>query len=311
MAKALISGCNGFVGPHLAAELTAHGRTVYGFDRAPRTSVPGLTYTSLDMQDCEAVTRFVTEVKPDEAYHCAGISSPPQADASPCNAISTNIMGTVFLLDAVRSVSPRAKVLLVGSAKEYGECDFPQVTEQQPSNPDDVYGVSKYAAELIGAQYFKQYRIDVRFTRSYNHSGPGQSPFFVCSDWSKQVAEICQGKREPQIEVGALDTAIDFCDVRDVVKAYRLILEKGRPGEVYNVCSSKAIALKDILDYLVKKAGRTVRVVVNPDKIPKNNKPAAIKSGSYAKLEQETGWKPSIDIFKTLDDLYAYWLKKI
>jgi GDP-4-dehydro-6-deoxy-D-mannose reductase len=311
MIKALISGCHGVVGPHRAAELVAHGRTIYGFDRAPRTAVSGITYASLDMLDCQAMQRFIGEVKPDEVYHCAGISSPPQADASPCNALSINIMGTAFLLDAVRHAGSPVKMLLVGSAKEYGECDCPDVTEQQPANPDDFYGVSKYAAELIGVQYYKRFHLDVRFTRSYNHTGPGQSPLFVCSDWAKQVAEICKGKRQAQIEVGELEAAIDLCDVRDVVQAYRLILEKGGAGETYNVSSGNAVALKDILHYLVKKAPRPVKVVVNPDKIPKNKKSPAIKSGSYAKLQQETGWKPTIDIFKTLDDLYAYWLEQL
>ncbi|MDD5675020.1 MAG: GDP-mannose 4,6-dehydratase [Chitinivibrionales bacterium] len=306
MTIALISGINGFVGRHLAAELMAHGRTVAGFDRASQCAVAGTTCQSLDMQDSAALARFVAQAAPDEIYHCAGSSSPPQVDASPRDALAVNILGSVNLLEAMRAQAPKSKLLLVGSMKEYGDASCGLISEEQALNPIGFYGVFKCAVELIGKQYARQYDLDIRFARSFNHTGPGQSPQFVCSDWCRQIALIVAGKLPPRISVGALDAAIDFADVRDVACAYRQIMEKGRAGEAYNVCSGKTVALQEILQYLIKKSNLSIEVFADAGKLRKTKTPAQL-AGDYAKIKRDTGWSPTIDIFKTLDDLYDYW----
>ena len=176
--------------------------------------------------------------------------------------------------------------------------------------PDDFYGISKYTAEMIGGQFINRYNLDIRFTRSFNHTGPGQSPAFVCSDWARQVAQISAGKQPPEIHVGAIDSAIDFTDVRDVVRAYRMIMEKGEKGQAYNVCSGKPKSLEEILQYLLKKAALPIRIVSDPDKVRKTNTSLGT-AGSFLKLQRQTGWEPAIDLYASLDDLYNDWVAQI
>jgi GDP-4-dehydro-6-deoxy-D-mannose reductase len=225
-------------------------------------------------------------------------------------ALEINITGSVSVLDAAKRYCPSAKLLMIGSSKEYDITAEGPVAEDITPDPTDFYGISKYAAELIGLQYFRQYGLDIRFTRSFNHTGPGQSHLFVCSDWARQVALAEQGRGPAEVRVGDCDVEIDFSDVRDVVRAYYLIMEKGRPGQVYNVCSGATQRLSGVLDYLVKKSTKTIRVITEEKKLRKV-KVSRTLAGAHAKLCRETGWKPEIPFEKTLDDLFEYWMRNI
>jgi GDP-4-dehydro-6-deoxy-D-mannose reductase len=165
-------------------------------------------------------------------------------------------------------------------------------------------------AELAGVQYVQQYGLDVRFTRSFNHTGPGQPPRFVCSDWAKQVAEIALKKSSPHISVGDLSPTIDFTDVRDVVRAYAAILEHGKKGEVYNVSSGRGIALETILSHLLKKCATPIAVDRDASKI-RANKTSIKITGDHSKLTRDTGWNPAIPIEQTLDDIYRDWMGRL
>lgn len=304
----LITGINGFVGKWLADCLQEVNVTVHGVDLQNGTDIPGVQYRKINITDSAKLVDLIAGLKPASLFHLAGISYLPEADSSPRRVIDTNISGTLALLDAVRNGSPGTKLLLVGSSKEYGHAaDHENVTEETVPRPDSFYGISKYTGELAGREYHRQFGIDVRCSRSFNHTGPGQPPRFVCSDWARQTANIALGRSEPLVKVGNLDELIDFCDVRDVVKAYRAIIDKGYPGEVYNVCSGRGTPLSRVLDYLTNKCPGPVTVEQATDRKLKY-RPTGKLTGSYGRLQAHTGWAPSIPLEKTLDDLYDYWL---
>jgi GDP-4-dehydro-6-deoxy-D-mannose reductase len=305
--KAFITGCTGFVGRHLAEHLISQGWSVYGLDRWSSFDFAQVTYFEGDILDTATLQEMFASVKPQTIFHLAAISFLPDADFSPRHALDINIMGSASVLDAARQACATSRVLLVGSSKQYGDKIVTSaITEEQPCNPTNFYGVSKYMAEIVGLQYVRQYGLDVRFTRSFNHTGPGQTPQFVCSDWAKQVATITLKKAAPHIQVGDLSPTIDFTDVRDVVRAYAAILENGRKGETYNVCSNKGVALDSILSYLIKKCGTPIAVEHDPSRI-RTHKTSVKITGDHSKLTRDTGWNPSIPIEKTLDDLFHYW----
>jgi GDP-4-dehydro-6-deoxy-D-mannose reductase len=307
---ALITGACGFVAKYLAEHLRDDGCRVIGIDQWGSCPV-GLEYHQVDIQNVSALSALLGSHGISRVYHLAAVSYLPDADATPRRALETNIMGTVSLLDAVRAAASSARVLLVGSSKEYGsQVESDSLAETCPPGPSDFYGISKYAGEMIGAQYARQFAMDIRFTRSFNHTGPGQSPRFVCSEWAKQVAAIHLGISAPALRVGDLGNEIDFLDVRDVVSAYRSIIEKGQAGEVYNVCSGRAVSLEYVLDHLLRKASIPIEVVRTEAKL-RAHKASPRLAGDNRKLRDTTGWSPQLPIEKTLDDLFDYWLDNL
>jgi GDP-4-dehydro-6-deoxy-D-mannose reductase len=310
MTTALITGINGFAGRHLAALLEGHGRKVAGIGIEQTCFMPDMPYEMVDITDSDSVAEALNRLRPQEIYHCAGVSFPAEADRTPRPALEINITGTVSVIDAMKRFSPKARLLVVGSSKEYDINAEGLVSEDVTPNPTNFYGISKYATELIGQQYCRQYGLDIRFTRSFNHTGPGQSYLFVCSDWARQVAMAETGRGPSEIHVGDCDVEIDFSDVRDVAAAYFLILEKGRAGQVYNVCSGRTRKLSGILEYLVGKSKKPVRIIKEEKKL-REVKTYRKLAGDNSKLRRETGWAPAYEFEKTLDDLFDCWMKEI
>lgn len=308
---ALITGCNGFVGAWLIKLLHAKGFTVHGIDIQPKPSSPDISYHPINLLDSAAVSRLVTDLVPGMIFNLAAVSFLPDTARSPRKSIECNLSGAMVLLDAVKNCSPSSRLLLVGSSKEYGgSICSDNVGEDVTPQPADFYGISKYACELTGLQYARQFGIDVRCVRSFNHTGPGQSQRFVCSDWARQAAAIALGEAEPVITVGDIDLTIDFSDVRDVVEAYLLVLEKGACGEVYNVCSGSGVELSWILGYLADKSSGPVTVKHLNDK-KRANKSSVRLIGNHDKLTLHTGWKPAITLEQTLDELFEWWLRSL
>ncbi|KMQ51987.1 GDP-mannose 4,6-dehydratase [Chitinispirillum alkaliphilum] len=270
-----------------------------------------INYRKLSLPGNYELDDFLKSTNPLHIYHLAAVSYIPDADLSPYNAIEINLMGTVSVLEAALRTCPESQILVVGSSKEYGEADSAtkKITENTNLNPQSFYGITKFTSELIAKQYGRQFGLDVRFTRSFNHTGPGQSPKFVCSDWAKQVADIDRGLTAPRVEVGDLEHSIDFCDVRDVVKAYHLILKHGKRGDVYNVCSGRTVPLTEILDYLIRKSGKKIEIIKSDFRIRPGKRKLGI-AGDNEKLVSQTGWNPQIGIDKTLDDLYECWFNR-
>lgn len=306
--RALITGITGFVGKWLSEYLISTDYEVYGVDRLNQCSYKGVEYQQLDILNSSLLGNFIQKIQPNIIFHLAAISFLPEADLSPAKALEINIMGTVSILDAVNQNCPAAKILLIGSSKEYSDgINSERITETTPPFPTNFYGISKYAAELIGLQYQRHYGLDIRCTRSFNHTGPAQSPRFVCSDWAKQVASIELGLTEAIISVGNLDSVIDFTDARDVVRAYTFILEKGCKGKVYNVCSGRGISLQWILNFLISKSTKTISINSDSTKL-RSHKTNTILLGDNSQLITDTGWQTTIPFEQTLSDLYDYWM---
>ncbi|HUI91565.1 MAG TPA: GDP-mannose 4,6-dehydratase [Chitinivibrionales bacterium] len=310
MTTALITGINGFAGKHLHALLHKKGRRVAGLDVKQTCDLDNVAYEMVDITDSDSVAQAFKRLSPDEIYHLAGVSFPAEADRTPRSALDINITGTISVIDAMKRFCPKGRLLVVGSAKEYDINAEGPVTEDIVPNPTNFYGISKYATELIGLQYCRQYGLDIRFTRSFNHTGPGQSYLFVCSDWARQVALAESGLGPCEVRVGDCNVEIDFSDVRDVVSAYRLIMEKGKKTRIYNVCSGKTRKLPDILDYLKKKSSKRIAVVCEKKKLGEVKTYRRL-AGDNGRLRAETGWEPAIPFEKTLDDLYEYWLQEL
>jgi GDP-4-dehydro-6-deoxy-D-mannose reductase len=310
MTIALITGINGFVGHHLATLLAEQGRHVAGIGVEQTCPIPDAQYEMIDITDSNGVARAFERLHPQEIYHLAGVSFPVEMDRTPRSALEINITGSVSVLDAMRRYCPSAKLLMIGSSKEYDITAKGPVTEDITPAPANFYGISKYAGELIGLQYCRRYGLDIRFTRSFNHTGPGQSHLFVCSDWARQIA-MAECERGPaEVRVGDSGEEIDFSDVRDVARAYFLIMEKGIPGQVYNVCSGTTQKLLDVLDYLVRKSTKKIQVITEEKKLRKGKK-HRIFAGDNTKLCRETGWAPEVPFEKTLDDLFDYWVRNL
>jgi GDP-4-dehydro-6-deoxy-D-mannose reductase len=306
MITSLITGINGFAGRHLATLLLEKGRSVAGLGIEATCSLDNIPYEVVDITDSDSVAQAFARLAPQEIYHLAGVSFPAEADRTPRSALAINITGTISVIDAMKRYCAQGKLLVVGSAKEYDINAEGLISEESLPNPSNFYGISKYATELIGQQYCRQYGLEILFTRSFNHTGPGQSQLFVCSDWARQIARAEKGDIPQEIHVGDLNVEIDFSDVRDVVNAYWLIMEKGRRSQVYNVCSGVTRPLSEILALLVKKSQVHLSVVAE-DKRLREVKTYRRLAGDKRKLRADTGWEPKIPFEKTLDDLLRYW----
>jgi GDP-4-dehydro-6-deoxy-D-mannose reductase len=300
----------GFAGSHLTDQCVAEGWEVHGTCveaemRVPRR--PGLTPHVADLRDAVAVRRVVAEVQPDRVYHLAAQASVATAWADPAKTLTDNLVMALRVLDAVRLEAAEARVLTIGSSEEYGVVDpaaFP-IVERQPLRPVDPYGVSKVACEMLACQHVYAYGMHVVCARPFNHIGPRQRRGFVLPDFAAQIAAIEREEVPPVLNVGNLNAARDFTDVRDVVRGYRLMLEQGEPGAVFNVCSGRAVRIGDMLDTLVGACAVKVRVQLDPALTRPIDRPPSI--GSYAALQAATGWSPAIPTTQSVLDTLEYW----
>lgn len=316
--KVLITGITGFVGSHLAEALIASGRfEVYGTVRwrSKRDNVAHLA-DSVKLVECElrdpnSVARMIDEVRPDWVFHLAAHSFVPSSWNAPADTLQNNIIGQVNLLEAIRRSGIECRIQIAGSSEEYGlvyEDELP-ISEDNPLRPLSPYAVSKVAQDMMGYQYFKSYGLDIVRTRAFNHTGPRRGEVFVTSNFAKQIAEIEAGRRKPMLEVGNLAARRDFTDVRDVVKAYILVLEMGEPGEVYQVCSGKAYSIYQVVEMLLALSSKEINVIQAPARMRPSDVPVLL--GTYEKLARATGWHPEIPFEKTLEDLLSYWRERV
>lgn len=302
--RILVTGSNGFVGRHLARELAGHGHEVVGFDLAAAATTGSVAeHVSGDIQDKPAVRTAVASLKPDGCVHLGGISFVPAAVRDPSTLFAVNVLGTVNLLEALRTASPGTRVLVVSSANVYGETASPApITEQTPLAPGTLYAISKAAADLTTLQYAGLHRLHAMTARPTNHIGPGQSGQFVIPALAQQVKAVARDEAPPVIKVGNLDSVRDFSDVRDVVRAYRLLIEQGRAGQAYNISSGARVRIGSVLDDLCAMAGVKPEIVVDPAKFRPTDESPRLDT---AKLRTDTGWQPEIALKTTLRDVAA------
>ncbi len=312
--RALITGIAGFAGSHLAELLLLEeGLEISGsvFPGEPIRNIESilsrLKIENCDIRDAGAVDALVKRARPDEIYHLAAIAFVPESIDDPRATFETNLFGTMNVLEAAKKYAAEARVLFVGSADEYGlvrEEDLP-IGERLPLRPLNPYSVSKASAGMLVHQYAVSGSLDIVHVRPFNHTGPRQSPRFVCSDFAHQVVEIERGVRAPEMLVGSLRPRRDFSDVRDVARAYRDILRLGESGEVYNICSGRSVAIGEIVDMLVSTSDCEIAVVERSDRL-RGTEVDEVR-GDFGKIEKAVGWRPSIPLEKTLKDMIEYW----
>jgi GDP-4-dehydro-6-deoxy-D-mannose reductase len=316
--RVLITGITGFVGSHLAEYALAAGAEVIGTVRA-RSRLDHieafrrrLHLVESDLRDASSVRSLVRDMRPDWIFHLAAQSYVPASFNAPSECVQTNIACQMNLLEALRMEALGPRFLAVGSSEEYGlveEHETP-IVETHPLRPLSPYAVSKVAQDMLGYQYWRSYGIPIIRTRAFNHSGPRRGEVFATSNFARQVAEIEAGTRPPVIEVGNLDARRDFSDVRDIVRGYWSLLDRGQAGEVYNLCSGQAWAIGDVLQFLVA-ASKTSDVTIRPraDRMRPSDVPLLV--GDAGKILRTTGWKTEIRFEDTLRDLLDYWRQRV
>lgn len=305
MRRILITGITGFVGRYLHTLFKEDNKIVYGIDRKKSNKK---NIFSCDIRDKKILFEIINKIKPDTVFHLAAQSSVKKSWENPELTRQINVFGTKNLLDSIFEAGLDTRILIVSSGDIYGAVKEVPTTETTSPNPNNPYSKSKREVEKISLQYFKNFKLDVMISRTFSHTGPGQTPAFVCSGFAKQIAEIEKGKSK-SIKVGNLDARRDFTDVRDIIRAYVLAIEKCKPGEIYNICSSKAVSIKYILDTLIKFSDAKIYVEKDLGRLRPEDVPVVL--GGNTKFVKETGWEPKIPIENTLKDLLNYWRAKV
>jgi GDP-4-dehydro-6-deoxy-D-mannose reductase len=298
--RALITGATGFVGRHLADHLAACGDEVMGTDLRASASTIGL-----DVTDGLAVDGVLDSTRPEVVFHLAGWSDVGSSWRNPLSAFRANAEGTLNVLEAAHAHGVQ-RVLVVSSADVYGivaGADLP-ITEDHPLRPVSPYAASKVAADFLAVQAHLGRGLDTVRARAFNHLGPGQGANFVASALAARIAEN-ERNGTAEVPVGNLDAQRDFTDVRDVVRAYRLLVEHAAAGEAYNICSGRAVAVQELAELLLAQATTPMRLVADPDRYRPVDVPVVL--GDESRLRQATGWQPTIPLEQTLADLLAWW----
>ena len=311
--RALVIGGGGFVGPYLVRHL--HNDLGYEVSvtktEKEQLQLPEAKIYDCDILDKAQITKVLEMVRPDYIFHLAAQSSVSVSWKNPALTIDVNIKGGINVLDAIRELDYKPRTLLIGSGEEYGhirqeDCPIKEDTVLRPGN---IYAATKSCQNMLGSIYASAYDMDVVMVRAFNHIGPNQTPVFVVADFCKQVAEIEKGIKEPVMYVGNLSAKRDFTDVRDVVKAYALLVKEGVRGETYNVGTGHALAIQKILDKIISLSTSKIEVQVDPDKLRPVDVP--IIEPDISKINKCTGWEPKISLEQTLKETLEYWRKQL
>jgi GDP-4-dehydro-6-deoxy-D-mannose reductase len=341
--KVLITGITGFAGSYLGEYLLARGDVeVYGSCRwrsrldnlselrsqgklnilvEERITGPGelnrlakagqVNLLQCELADSYSVRKLISSVQPERIFHLAAQSFVLSSWNAPVETFQTNVIGQVNLFEAVREAGLDPMIHIAGSSEEYGlvhpnEVPMKETNALRPLSP---YAVSKVAQELLAWQYFKSYGLKTVVTRGFNHTGPRRGQVFSTSSFAKQIAEIEKGKREPVVQVGDISSKRDWTDVRDMVRAYWLALEKGEPGQVYNVGSGTTRTIQEMLDILLSLSTAKVTVVQDPGRLRPSD--VTILWADVTKFRNQTGWAPQIPFEQTMKDLLNYWRDRV
>ena len=309
MKRALIIGAAGFVGSYLIDHIQKHCVWSIVVTKMPQETMTwqGIDICDLDILNPAAIVRLLKEKRPDYIFHLAAQSSVAVSWKNPGLTVDVNIKGSLNVLDAVRKLDYKPRVLLIGSGEEYGHVRQDEVPVQEGNvlRPGNIYAATKACQNMLGSIYAQAYGMDVLMVRAFNHVGPNQSPIFVVADFCRQAAQIELGLKEPVIKVGNLSARRDFSDVRDVVRAYVGLMENGKAGETYNVGSGNAVEIRGILDKILRLAKKDIRVEVEPSRMRPVDVP--VIEADISKHQACTGWRTEIPLEKTIEDTLNYW----
>lgn len=314
--RILITGFSGFVSKHFLALLNEKepGSTVLGidkkspdfeFDLFPAISI---SFENIDLLDRITTDKILDKFQPEYVLHLASVSSVAQSWHTPVESFVNNTNIFLNLVEQLRIKNNKCRILSVGSSEEFGEVTEAELplTEEHPLKPLSPYAVARVSQEMLSKIYADGFSLDIIMTRSFNHIGPGQKEIFVISSFAKQLVQLAKKKETDNIlTTGNLTVIRDFVDVRDVVRAYYLLLKNGKSGEVYNICSGNGIILKEIVSKMSELLNLSVETKVNPSLVRPNENKKVI--GSYQKIKRELGWEPEIPIEKSLKDIINYW----
>ena len=317
--RVLITGITGFAGSHLAEYILANhpDAEVFGIVRW-RSRMDNIVpirdkvrLIEADIKDQVSLRAALAESKPDRIFHLAAQSFVPTSWTCPAETFAINAIGEINLFEAIRALDLKPRIQIAGSSEEYGQVfsDEIPMKETNPLRPLSPYAVSKVAQDLLAFQYYKSYGLRTVRTRGFNHTGPRRGDVFVTSSFAKQIAEIEKKKRPPVIYVGNLEAKRDFTDVRDMVRAYWLALERGVEGEVYNIGRGQAFAMKEVLDLLMSLSRARMEVQVDPARLRPSDVPVLLADSS--KFMGLTGWRPMIPFKQTILDLLNYWRERV
>lgn len=313
--RVLITGAGGFVGQHLSARIGSV---------QPRARLTGATLAAgetvhesvndlyrIDLKDYAEVRNLLAKCRPDAIYHLAAQAFVPRSFEAPWETLENNIRAQLNLIQACLELDIRPRILIVSSAEIYGASQPEQLpldedTAIRPTNP---YSVSKVAQDMLGLQYFLSHSLPIMRARPFNHIGPGQNERFVAPAFARQIASIEDGQTEAVIYVGNLEPKRDFTDVRDIVRAYHMIVEKGQPGEAYNIASGIARSIRHLLDTLFGLTETRIEVRVDPARLRPVDVPEI--RGDSSKLRRHTGWQPTLTFEQTLQDVLADWRQRL
>lgn len=306
-SSVLVTGAAGFVGSHLLELLAEDNAEIVAWQRPgtePLLQVPGVHWDTVEMHDRDDVLAAIKAANPSAVYHLAGIPHVGDSWKHTHETFAGNVLATHQLFEGLRRSGLSPRVLITSSATVYTPADR-ALREDDRVCPNNPYGTSKLAQEMVAARAWEDDGIPGLIARAFNHVGPRQSPGFLAPSVAKQIAEIELGHLEPVMKVGNLEPRRDIMDVRDTVRAYRAMMQSARPGVPYNVCSGHAIAVKDLIEQFVARAKTAIRIEQDPARFRPNDTPLIL--GDRTRLEADTGWSPQIPIDQTVDDLLGYW----
>ena len=317
--RVLITGITGFAGSHLADYILSNhpGVDVIGIVRW-RSRMDNILqiqdkikFVEADLKDMVSLRAVLSDIKPDRIFHLAAQSFVPTSWKCPAETFAINAIGEINLFEAILALNQTPKIQIAGSSEEYGQVFSNEIPmkETNPLRPLSPYAVSKVAQDLLAFQYHKSYTLRTIRTRGFNHTGPRRGDVFVTSSFARQIAEIEQKKRPPVVHVGNLEAKRDFTDVRDMVRAYWLSLEKGVEGEVYNIGSGQAYSMQEVLDLLMSLSRSKMEVKVDPARLRPSDVPVLLSDSS--KFRALTGWRPIIPFKQTILDLLNYWRERV
>lgn len=299
--RVFITGACGFAGRYLIAELSAAGHEPYGFGLEPPPKDAFCPVIQGDILQPESLLAAVRRVKPEAGVHLAAMASPPDAATKGALMAAINIQGTVNVLEAFRKEAPAARLLAVSSARVYGsgKPGVP-IREDDPFHPDSLYAVTKEAADRITLQYARDFNLPFMTARPHNHTGPGQPEGLIVGSFVAQFRRMAAGAVPPVLKTGNLDSSRDFLDARDVVRAYRLLLESGCPGCAYNIAANKPVTIRELVDTLARLSGVKPEIRIDPARFRPVDSSALLDT---TRLEKDTGWRPRLTLEETLRDM--------